>query len=126
MTNEQRVGGGKGWEAIDRERRLDRWVRIVCGGAWAVTLGLTIIYAIAVGQQVVEAVRRQQVGVAPEGAVMAALMPLIMALGILAVLVAALSTVGVFLRFRTAALGEIQVRLGALEAMLTESRDLAK
>lgn len=111
-----------GWAAIDRERRLDRGVRIVCVAAWAITLGLTAVYAAAVVQQALEAIRRQQVGVAPEGAVMAALMPLIVAVGLLALLVATLSTVGVFLRFRTASLGEIQARLGALEAMLTASR----
>lgn len=125
MAREPRSAGG-GWEAIDRERRLDRWVRAVCASAWVVTLGLAGVYAVVVVQQVLAAVRRQQVGVAPEGAVMAALTPLIVTLGILALLVAALSTVGVFLRFRTAALGEIQVRLAALEAMLTEDKAIGQ
>lgn len=121
MARETRSAGG-GWEAIDRERRLDRWVRGVCASAWVVTLGLAGVYAVVVVQQVLDAVRRQQVGVAPQGAVMAALTPLIVTLGILALLVAALSTIGVFLRFRTAALAEIQVRLAALETMLTEDK----
>jgi hypothetical protein len=115
-----------GWEAIERERRLDRGVRIVCGGAWGLTLGLTATYAVIVVQQALVVLRRQQVGVAPEGAVMAAVTPLIVTLGVLALLVAALSTVAVFLRFRTAALGEIQVRLGSLEAMLLEVKGTEK
>jgi hypothetical protein len=44
------------------------------------------------------------------------------ALGVLALLVASLTTVGVFLRFRTAALGEIQLRLTTLESLLTSER----
>jgi hypothetical protein len=83
------------------------------------TFVLTGCYAALVSQQVFEALRRQQVGAATGESVLAAAMPLVIALGVLALLVATLSTVGMFLRFRTAALGEIQLRLAALEAMLT-------
>jgi hypothetical protein len=40
-------------------------------------------------------------------------------LGALAVLIATLSTIGIFLRLRTASLIEIQLRLAALEEILT-------
>ena len=40
-------------------------------------------------------------------------------LGVLSVLIATLSTVGMFLRQRTASLAEIQLRLAALEELLT-------
>ena len=43
--------------------------------------------------------------------------PFMSTLLVLSVLVAALSTVGVFLRFRSASLAEIQLRLAALEDM---------
>ncbi len=47
-------------------------------------------------------------------------MPLIAVTGVLSVLIATVSTVGIFLRLRTASLAEIQVRLAALEQMLLE------
>jgi hypothetical protein len=90
----------------------------VCGIAWGLTFVLTACYAALVARQVFEALRRQQVGVATGAEVLNAATPLLIALGVLALLVATLSTVGMFLRFRTAALGEIQLRLAALEAML--------
>lgn len=108
-----------GWAGIERERRLDRWVGRICAIAWGLTFLLTGFYALIVSQQVLEAVRLQRVGAATGEGVMAAAMPLVVALGILALLVATLSTVGMFLRFRTAALGEIQLRLASLEGMMT-------
>ena len=54
------------------------------------------------------------------GDVLALTMPLIAVTGVLSVLIATVSTVGVFLRLRTASLAEIQVRLAALEQMLLE------
>jgi len=50
-------------------------------------------------------------------------MPLIGVLWTLSLLVSALTTVGVFLRLRTASLSEIQLRLAALEEMLTAQSD---
>jgi hypothetical protein len=111
-----------GWDAIERERQLDRWLRRICTAAWGITFIVTLGYAWLVGQAVREAMRRQAVGLVTGEAVMAAAMPLVVALGVLALLVACLTTVGVFLRFRTAALGEIQLRLIALESMLTSER----
>jgi RNA polymerase sigma-70 factor (ECF subfamily) len=60
------------------------------------------------------------VGGATIGNVLALTMPLIAVTGVLSVLIATVSTVGVFLRLRTASLAEIQVRLAALEQMLLE------
>jgi fumarate reductase subunit C len=108
-----------GWAGIERERRLDRWVGRICAFAWGLTFLLTAVYAVIVSQQVLHTVRLQQAGAASGEAVMTAAMPLVVALGILALLVATLSTVGMFLRFRTAALGEIQLRLAALERVVT-------
>lgn len=107
-----------GWALIERERRLDRWIQRICGAAWFVTLALAGFYAILVVGQIREALERHRVGVVGPEAVVTAAVPLVVALGVLALLIAALSTVGVFLRFRTAALGDIQVRLASLERML--------
>jgi hypothetical protein len=56
-------------------------------------------------------------------AVFGSAMPLFIVLGFLSVLIATLSTVGVFLRLRTASLTEIQLRLAALEEMLRSRKD---
>jgi hypothetical protein len=106
------------WNGIERERRLDRIVRGICGGAWAATFVLTGSYAVLIGQQVIHALRLQEVGAATTETVTAAAAPLVVALGTLTLLIATLSTVSLFLRFRTATLGEIQLRLAALEAMI--------
>lgn len=120
MAKKNEAGLEAGWAAIDRERRLDRWVRWICGIAWGITLALAGSYSVLIVRQVAEALRRQQVGAGTGEAVLAAAMPLVLALGILALLVAALSTVGVFLRFRTAALSEIQLRLASLETLVSQ------
>jgi hypothetical protein len=57
-------------------------------------------------------------------ALVGAAMPLFIVLGLLSVLIATLSTVGIFLRLRTASLAEIQLRLAALEEMLTTRSDV--
>jgi hypothetical protein len=119
MTTSAAPGGATGWNAIERERRLDRLVRRICVAAWSATFVLTGCYAALVGREVLFELRLQAVGGATTESVLAVATPLVIALGILALLVAALSTVAIFLRFRTAALGEIQLRLAALEAMLT-------
>ena len=54
----------------------------------------------------------------------ASAMPTVAVLGILSLLVATLSTVGIFLRLRTASLSEIQLRLAALEEMIVSHLDL--
>jgi hypothetical protein len=106
---------GAMWEAVERDRRLDRWIRGVCVAGWSLTLLATLAYAAVVGREVLHVRELRAVGAATDQAVLAAATPLVIALGTLALLVAALATVGVFLRFRTAALGEIQLRLALLE-----------
>jgi hypothetical protein len=109
---------GATWDAIERDKRLDRMIRRVCIAAWVVTLAVTACYAALVGREVAHVMQLRNVGAATDQAVMSAAIPLVIALGVLALLVAALSTVGIFLRFRTAALGEIQLRLALLEDLL--------
>jgi hypothetical protein len=103
---------------LERERRLDRLVRRICIASWSVTFILLLGYAVIVAIQVQHTMRLLDVGMASSLAVIGMVMPLVIVLGIMALLVATLSTVGMFLRFRTAALAEIQLRLAALEGML--------
>ncbi len=119
MTSVERGAHGVMWQAIERDRRLDRWIRGICVAGWGLTLLATSGYAVVVGREVMHAIQMRDVGAATDQAVMAAATPLVIALGVLALLVATLATVGVFLRFRTAALGEIQLRLALLEETLS-------
>jgi uncharacterized BrkB/YihY/UPF0761 family membrane protein len=103
---------------LDQEKRRDRLVRRICVASWAITIFLVLVFAALVVAPLPQMIKAVRVGVLPWSVVMGAAMPLVGALWILSVLVAALSTIGVFLRFRSASLAEIQLRLAALEDML--------
>ena len=107
------------WALIKRERGRDHLVKRLCVAAWSVTLGIAVVAAAVVGVGVVEMMKAARAGAVPWMTVVGAAMPLIGMLWTLALLVAALSTVGVFLRMRTASLTEIQLRLAALEELIT-------
>ena len=81
------------------------------------------VIAVMVGAQVAQMMEAYAAGAAPWTAVFWSAMPLLTVVGILSLLIATLSTVGVFLRLRTASLGEIQLRLAALEEMLASRPD---
>jgi hypothetical protein len=95
----------------------------VAVSAWIITLVFVIALAVLVSIQVAQMARAAMVGAVPWLSVIGIAMPLIIVLGILSVLVASLSTIGMFLRMRTASLTEIQLRLAALETMITAGRD---
>ena len=118
MSDTRNPSAASAWEAIARERRTDRMLRTICIIAWSVTFVITAGYAWLVWAEVAQARRLLAVGVITREDVLATATPLVVAVGVLAVLIAALSTVGVFLRFRGATMQEIQLRLAALEAML--------
>jgi hypothetical protein len=109
---------------LDQEKRRDRLVRRVCIAAWAVTIFIVLVFAGMVLAQLSHMMRAVTVGALHWTTLVGAAMPLVGVLWILSLLVAALSTVGVFLRFRSASLAEIQLRLATLEDMLArpESR----
>ena len=110
------------WDAIAREKRLDKLVRTVCIGAWAVTFLITAGYAWIVWQGIAFMRSALEAGAISRQVMLSSATPLILALGGLALLIATLSTIGVFLRFRGASMQEIQLRLAALETMLAEER----
>ena len=123
MTSETTSASAKVWDAIEIEKRRDRVLRRVTVSAWTVTFVLVLVLAAMVGAQVVQMARGALVGALPWTSVIGVAMPLVVVLGILSVLVAALSKIGMFLRMRTASLAEIQLRLGALEDMLASRGD---
>jgi len=91
--------------------------------AWATTFIIVLIVAVMTSISLVEMTKAQMLGAVPWMTVMASAMPLIDVLWKLSLLVAVLSTVGIFLRLRTASLTEIQLRLAALEEMLASKPD---
>ena len=108
----------RAWALIETERRRDRFVRRVCVVAWTATFVVALVFAAFVAVPVFQMVRLVQVGAMTWAGVVGAAMPFLGVLWTLCLLIAALSTVGVFLRQRTASLVEIQLRLAALEDML--------
>ena len=123
MTKQMTSASGQAWEAIENERRRDRLIRRVSITAWTITFLLVGVLAVMVCLQVAELARGAAVGALPWMSVLGAAMPLVIVFGLLSVLVATLSTIGIFLRLRTASLTEIQLRLAALEDMLAARGD---
>jgi hypothetical protein len=117
------AGSDGTWALIENEKRRDRFIRRVNIAAWSTTFGLVLLIAVLVGFQVVAMTKAGMLGAVPWMTVIASAMPLVDVLWKLSLLVAALSTVGIFLRLRTASLVEIQLRLAALEEMLASRPD---
>ena len=112
------------WAVIEREKRRDRLVRRAAVIAWAVTGGAVLIFGAGTGFEVWRMVRRAMLGAVEWNDVFAAAMPVVVVIGVLSLLIATLSTVGIFLRLRTASLSEIQLRLAALEEMIASHLEL--
>ena len=118
MSDTMKNASNSAWDAIENEKKRDQFIRKVCKAAWIVTGVLALFFAILVGIQVVELARGALVGAVPWMAVAGVAMPFVIALGMLSVLIATVTTIGMFVRMRTASLHEIQLRLAALEEML--------
>ena len=106
------------WAAIEREKRFDRFVRRACITAWVVTLALLVVFGIGSALAALQMMKLAAAMGAPWMTVVQPAMPFLGALWTVCLLVATLTTVGVFLRLRTSSLNEIQLRLAALEGML--------
>ena len=106
------------WAVVEREKRRDQLVRRVSVGAWSVTGGAVLVYGAVTALHLWEMARHASEGVIPWAVVFEGAMPLVSVIGLLSLLIATLSTDGVFLRLRTASLSEIQMRLASLEEMV--------
>jgi uncharacterized BrkB/YihY/UPF0761 family membrane protein len=117
---------GKVWEAIDNEKRRDRFIKKVSIISWTITFLLVVaLGAILVSQMIFVAKALAGAGAGWQP-VLPLVMRLVISLGILSVLIATLSTIAIFLRLRTSSLNEIQLRLAALEDMIVARTDNAK
>ena len=118
MSNAKAPSSSSVWDTIEHEKKRDRFIRKVSVVAWSVTGALVLLLTILVGIQVWELTAGALAGAMPWMSVAGVVMPFVIALGMLTVLIATVSTIGVFVRMRTSSLHEIQLRLAALEEML--------
>lgn len=118
MSNPKTSASGSVWDAIETEKKRDRFIRRVSVVAWSITGLLALVMAILVGIQIYELTLGAFAGAVPWMSVAGAAMPFVTTLGMLSVLIATVSTIGVFVRMRTSSLHEIQLRLAALEDLL--------
>ena len=88
------------WSAIDREKRRDAVVRRTSIAAWAVTFVALLVFAAIMVQRFLMIQRRVAYGVAATFELYESMLPLVAVVGVLAVLIATLSTVGIFLRLQ--------------------------
>jgi hypothetical protein len=116
--NSRNVAGDPALALIDAERRRDRFVRRVSVAAWSVTLAIVLVLALMTGVATIEMGKAALSGAVPWITVVGTMLPLVDVLWKLSLVVAALSTVSIFLRMRTASLEQIQLRLAALEEAL--------
>ncbi len=111
----------RAWSRIEAEQRGDRLFRRLTVVGWSAT-GLVVVLLVGFGiAQFRFAVQFASGGAAPLGALLGGLVPVILAVGAFCALGATLATIGLFLRMRSASLHEIQLRLAALEDLLTQS-----
>jgi cytochrome bd-type quinol oxidase subunit 2 len=119
MSNGKSTASERAWALIDEEKKRDRFLRKVSRIAWVITFVIVAIFTVMIGIQVAQMIKVVGAGAAPLMAVVGVAIPLVVVLGFLALLIATLSTVGIFLRLRTASLTEIHLRLATLEEMLS-------
>jgi hypothetical protein len=117
---------------LETEQKRAGKLRIIGYAAWVVTFVVLALYAVIVGYNVMVGYKAMAfVGQAGHGGLnflglsvlVKAITPLLVVVGVTAMLVAVLSTIGIFVRTRTASLAEIQLRLAALERALTREED---
>lgn len=119
MTDTAHTRSDAVWSTIEQSKRTDRFIHRVSIAAWSVTLIAVLGYATIVAFQVSHMVKLFGGGVIGGLAVGAAIRPIITVVGLLALLIAVLATIGSLVRMRTTNLAEIQLRLAALEDLLT-------
>lgn len=115
----------RGW--MEQEQRVDRRIRLSAKLGWSTAVVAVVVYGVFRIFAVVHYLWRFEGQTIPRGAyfeIATNLMPIVYALGALGLLAGVLATIGSFVRFRTASLEEIQLRLASIEeALLDRERD---
>jgi len=124
MSTEISPASERVWAVIEREKQRDRLVRRVSMAAWSVTGGAVLFFGAVTVAEVWRLARHAADGVLIWSVVFERAIPLVAVIGALGLLIGTLSTVGIFLRLRTASLSEIQLRLASLEEMIASHLEL--
>jgi len=107
------------WETIETEKDRDQRIQRISRVAWTVTFVALLLVAVSVGWNTWLVLVGAMKGNVHYTLVFRTAMPFIWVVGTVSFLIAILSTVGMFMRLRTASLAEIQLRLAAVEEMIS-------
>lgn len=120
MMNTQDTPMSRAWSRIEAEQRSDRLFRRLTIVGWSAT-GFVVLLLVAFGiLQIRTAMQFFGGGAASFGAAVGGLVPVVLAVGAFCALAATLATIGLFIRMRSTSMHEIQLRLAALEDLLTQ------
>ncbi|KYG78730.1 hypothetical protein [Roseivirga echinicomitans] len=106
------------WEMIDREKKKDVFVKRISKIGWTGTVVMLLFFLTITLIDLSRMVGLYGQGVVSRQSVINTVVPFAIVLGGLCLIIAILSTIGVFLRMRTTSLLEIQQRLANLEQMV--------
>jgi hypothetical protein len=113
----------RAWAVVELEQRRDRAIRRIAIVCWAVVFGFALLYAGAYASFVIQSILEAPPENRSWGGLLFSILPALgMFMGV-ASTAAVIATVGVFLRFRSASMAEIQFRLASLEQLLTTRAD---
>lgn len=110
------------WDIIEREKRTDKMIKWVNRIAWSVILVVLLVFLVFTIQDYSRTMSLYQKGLIPLANVKLTVTPFLKVLGLLALIVGVLATVGMFLRLRTTSMLEIQQRLANLEQIVTSEK----
>lgn len=110
----------RAWARIEAEQHSDRVLRRLTVVGWSATGLVVVLLAVSGLTQFRFAMSMVRVGANTVQGAIGSIVPVVLAIGVFCALGATLATVGLFLRMRSASLHEIQLRLAALEDLLTQ------
>lgn len=119
MTDQTHSHADGAWTAIERDKKADRFNRRICVGAWVATFASVFAYGVIAAVQVTRILSGNGEAFFRGAMTFGMATQFILMFGIVSALVATLATIGVFMRMRTTTMAEIQLRLAALEDILT-------
>ena len=110
------------WAMVENEKRREARLRKISKAAWTSAFVVVSAFSIIWGVYIVQLTQFYGLSRLPDREnILRSAIPLFVALGFMSVLVATVSTVGIFLRFRAASMTEIQLRLAALEEAVVKT-----
>lgn len=103
---------------IEKEKKRDIIIKRISNVAWGLTLLVLFLFLIFTVVEFLNVYKRYLDGFVQSQQVIDTLTPFMLTFGTITLIVAILTTIGMFLRLRTTNLLEIQQRLTSLEGML--------